>query len=245
MFYYKAIISYDGTNYHGWQSQPHKKTIQDTFIKYFKKTFGLDITITGASRTDAGVHALGQSIGIKTNLNLNAEKIKDVLNKSLPSDIKIESIQKTESMFNPRHNVSQKTYFYDFIIEKPSPVVSRYCWYVKKDLDLQKIKDALNLFVGKHDFRSFCTGDDHESTIKTIDSIELAMIDNRYRLIFKGQSFLRYMIRRIVGSLIVLGASKKILKKDLEKALREKNPKQNLLTAPPCGLTLVRINYEH
>ena len=76
MFYYKAVISYDGTNYQGWQSQPHKKTVQDTFIKYFRKTFGLDITITGASRTDAGVHALGQSIGIKTRLDLNAEHIR-------------------------------------------------------------------------------------------------------------------------------------------------------------------------
>ena len=100
------------------------------------------------------------------------------------------------------------------------------------------------VFIGTHDFRSFCTGDDLDCTTKTINDIAIYRLEDRIRIIFKGQSFLRYMIRRIVGAMLIVAASKNMDQVDLERALEEKNPHQSLLTAPPQGLTLVSIKYK-
>lgn len=245
MAYYKAIVSYDGTDYQGWQSQQHGNTVQDTLINSFKNTFFSQISLTGASRTDAGVHAWGQVIGITTELDIESQKLLKVWNDNLPKDILIRDLQKCKSVFNPRHDVLQKTYIYDFNLVKLSPFESRYSWYVGKDVDLDKLITLPETFLGTHDFRSFCTGDDQESTIKTIDSLEFVKLENKFRFIIKGHSFLRYMVRRIVGAMVIVAAYPKLSKADLIKALLEKNPQQHLLTAPACGLTLLNIDYKH
>ena len=245
MAYYKAIVSYDGTNYQGWQSQDHGNTIQDTIIRSYKNTFFSNITIAGASRTDSGVHALGQVIGIDISLDFAEEKLIKILNDNLPKDILIKKLQKCPELFNPRKNVLQKIYHYDISLIKCSPFASRYCWYSGKDLDLTKLKSLPDVFKGTHDFRSFCTGDDAESTIRTIDEIEIDYFEDRIRFIIKGQGFLRYMIRRLVGSMIIVAAYPALSRNNLIKALLEKNPQQSFLTAPACGLTLINIDYKN
>ena len=243
MNYYKAIISYDGTDYQGWQSQKHGKTVQDVLTKTFKNTFFQPISISGASRTDAGVHAIGQVIGLQTPLDIPCSRLKKILNENLPASIIIKDLEHFQDVFNPRANVLEKIYQYDFSLEKLAPFEARYCLFFNKKIDIEKFYRLPEIFIGQHDFRSFCTGHDYDSTIKTIDDIIIYRLDDRFRIIFKGQSFLRYMIRRIVGAMLVVSASKKLDQIDLKKALDQKDPHQSLLTAPPQGLTLMNIKY--
>jgi tRNA pseudouridine38-40 synthase len=243
MNYYKAIISYDGTDYHGWQSQKHGNTVQDVLTKTFKNTFFQPVLIAGASRTDAGVHAVGQVASLQTPLNIASDRLKQILNENLPASIIIKNLEKCPHVFNPRANVLEKIYQYDFSLEKTSPFEARYCLFFNKKIDLEKFYRLPEIFIGQHDFRSFCTGHDYDSTIKTIDDIKIYRLDDRFRIIFKGQSFLRYMIRRIVGGMLVVSASKNMDQIDLKKALEQKDPQQSLLTAPPQGLTLMNIKY--
>lgn len=244
MNYYKAIVAYDGTDYQGWQSQDHGNTIQDVLKKTFSNTFFQPVSITGASRTDAGVHALGQVIGLQTTLNLPSARLLKIWNDNLPKDILLQDLHISQNLFNPRVNVIEKIYQYDFSLKKLLPFDSRYCLFFNKEIDLDKLYRLPKVFIGTHDFRSFCTGDDLDCTTKTINDIAIYRLEDRIRIIFKGQSFLRYMIRRIVGAMLIVAASKKMDQVDLERALEEKNPQQSLLTAPPQGLTLVSIKYK-
>ena len=243
MNYYKAIISYDGTDYQGWQSQMHGNTVQDVLTKTFKNTFFQPVLIAGASRTDAGVHAVGQVVSLQTPLNLASNRLEQILNENLPASIIIKNLEQCQDVFNPRANVLEKIYQYDFSLEKLTPFTARYCLFFNKKIDLEKFYSLPEIFIGQHDFRSFCTGNDHDSTIKTIDDIRIYRLDDRFRIIFKSQSFLRYMIRRIVGGMLIVSASKKLDKIDLQMALDQKDPHQSLLTAPPQGLTLINIKY--
>jgi tRNA pseudouridine38-40 synthase len=221
----------------------HGNTVQDVLNKTFKNTFFQPISITGASRTDAGVHALCQVIGLQTPLDLSGAKLRQVWNDNLPKDILIKNLDRCSSVFNPRVNVLEKIYQYDFSLDKLPPFDARYCLFFNKKIDIEKLYRLPAVFIGQHDFRSFCTGDDADSTIKTIDDITIYRLDDRFRISFKGHSFLRYMIRRIVGGMLVVSASKKLDQIDLKKALEQKDPQQSLLTAPPQGLTLVNIKY--
>ncbi|OGB83628.1 tRNA pseudouridine(38-40) synthase TruA [candidate division TM6 bacterium RIFCSPHIGHO2_12_FULL_32_22] len=243
--YYKLIIAYDGTNYQGWQEQKSGSTIAGTLKNIFKHVFQKDISMVGASRTDAGVHANHQVARIKTDLKINATQLKNAWSRGIPEDILIKSLTKTTTSFHPQKNVKQKTYVYKIFLQKPSPFVQRYGYYLDFEIDIKKLKNALKVFVGKHDFRSFCTGYEMDSTIRTIDSITVRNIKSEKALevIIKGESFLRYMIRRIVGAAIEVASRKKLDEEVLIKALKEKNPQQRLPTAPAKGLTLFKIEY--
>jgi len=246
MNYYKLIISYDGTNYQGWQQQPVVPTVSNIMIKAFNNAFHYDLTLLGASRTDAGVHSLGQTALVKTELNLEPNILKNSWNKILPSDIVITHLQKVDETFHPMVKVKEKTYYYDFFVERPLPFNQRYGLFFYWKLDIEKLKKCLNLFVGTHDFRSFCSGDEMKTTVRTINEINLQYMENLniYRITFKGKSFLKYMIRRIVGACLEVASRKNISVDYLVEVLNEKDPNQTLLNAPPKGLTLYKIDYE-
>ncbi|MDR3647078.1 MAG: tRNA pseudouridine(38-40) synthase TruA [Candidatus Babeliales bacterium] len=246
MNYYKLIISYDGTNYQGWQQQPIVPTVSNTMIKAFKDAFHCDLTILGASRTDAGVHSLGQTALVKTELYLEPNILKNSWNKILPSDIVIIHLQKVDETFHPMVKVKEKTYYYDFFVERPLPFNQRFGLFFYWKLDIEKLKNCLNLFVGTHDFRSFCSGDEMKTTVRTINEISLQYIENLniYRITIKGKSFLKYMIRRIVGACLEVSSRKNVSTDYLSQVLKEKDPNQTLLNAPPKGLTLYKIEYE-
>ena len=247
MNYYKLVISYDGTGYQGWQEQKHSSltiagTLKNSFVSVFKK----DISIVAASRTDAGVHAKFQVARIRTTLNIATKQLLSVWNRSLPGDILIKSLKKTSTDFHPQRNVKQKTYVYKIFLKRPEPFISRYGYFFDYPLDIKKLKEALQIFVGKHDFRSFCTGYEMGSTTRKIDSIVLRQNkkENSIQIIIKGESFLRYMIRRIVGACLEAASRKNLSIEYLQKALKEKNPKQTLPNAPSKGLTLSKIEYK-
>ncbi len=246
MNFYKIVVAYDGTAYHGWQQQEDATTISQTMADRFSAVFFQPIAMLGASRTDKGVHALGQVVIVRTPLDLSADVLLRVWNKMLPDDIVIKQVDQLNALVHPHDGVIQKTYAYHFFIQRPAPFVQRFGWHVYHEIDLDLLQQALNIFVGTHDFRSFCTGNDLHDTVRTIDSITLSYVKewDAYRIEFKGKSFLRYMIRRIVGACLCVATRKQATLQDIEYVLQQKNPCHTLPNAPAKGLVLERIQYE-
>ncbi len=241
---FKLVIAYDGTGYKGWQEQPGLPTIEGLFKKRLKQVFKKEIPFTGASRTDAGVHAFGQVARVQFDLDITPSHVKHVLNNAMPTGISVRSVELVPATFHPRVGVKQKVYYYHFFTEQPVPFVSRYGIYVPK-LNLEKFKKALQIFKGTHDFRSFVTGEQGRTTVRTINEIELLYNKKfeAYQVKVVGPSFLTHMIRRIVGACFAVASSDMPLD-ILSKALEKKDPEQHLYVAPPQGLLLQSIEYE-
>lgn len=242
---YKLIVAYDGTDFSGWAKQPHKKSIADELRHAFIKSFGQEPHFLGASRTDAGVHALGQTVLLKTELILNPQYIKDAMSNLLPESIVIRSLETAPERFHPFHNVEYKVYWYHVFPERPLPFLARYGWYYQWPIDIEKLNECLKVFEGTHDFRSFSSGWDRENTVRTIDAINIHFIKryNVYRIEIVGQKFLQHMIRRIVGACIKVAASPTVSIDTLRVALAEEHPRQLLPNAPAKGLLLYKIRY--
>lgn len=244
---YKIIVAYDGTDYAGWQVQKNQKSVANVIENRFFDVFKKKIRLLAASRTDAGVHAFGQVACFTTDLTIDSQKLKRALNKSLPASIVIRDLEPVGSSFHPRYCVTQKTYWYHFFPQQPLPWVERYGYFQNSilDFDLELLKEALQVFVGTHDFRSFCSGYDIKNTIRTIDSISLDFNEewNAYKIVFKGKGFLRYMIRRIVGASFQV-SQKKLKINELQDILNQKDPNQRIITAPAQGLILHEILYK-
>jgi len=245
---YKAIIAYDGTDFCGWQIQPQAITITSCMQNTFEKVFQRPVTIVGASRTDSGVHALGQVATFSTDLNLSTATIKTAWNNRLPKSILIRDLQETTLDFNPHKSVRQKTYYYHLFFKKQNPFLARFGWHYEfiNHVDFGKFSTALALYEGEHDFASFCKIEDKEkSTIRTIDSIALTKIP-RYgmlRVTIKGKSFLRFQIRRMVGYALDLARRKDLPVSYLQEIRDNPNPQQILLKADGCGLCLRKVIY--
>jgi len=243
---YTIIIAYDGTEYLGWQEQTDPRTIAGTLKRTFKHVFKRDISLVGASRTDAGVHAQGQVARFWSDVPFDLNICKEAWNNKLPQDIVIRSLEHSPEGFHPQHNVQEKTYFYHFFLERPTPFVQRYGWYYAYPVNLEKLQECLNIFVGTHDFRSFCSGDDsHNGTVRTITAayVEFVPNMNAYRIVIKGPSFLRYMIRRIAGGCIETASRPFLTLDQLRATLERTDPHHLLPNAPAKGLTLHEIVY--
>lgn len=242
---YKIVISYDGTDYHGWQIQPDALTITGVLQNTFKYVFKKEICVIGASRTDAGVHALGQIAKFHTDIMIEPEKLLWAWSNILPGDVLIRNLEYIPDDFHPQGNVKQKTYYYHIFLQKPLPMVARYGYWHKNIFKPDVLEHCLKVFIGTHDFRSFCTGYDQENTIRTIDDIELVYLRrfNVWRIKIKGPGFLRYMIRRIVGASLDIASRPNRSVQELKDALIERNPLQNFFTAPAQGLMLQSISY--
>ena len=247
MLTFKLVVAYDGTGYKGWQEQPGLPTIEGLFKKRLYDVFKKEIPFTGASRTDAGVHAFGQVARVQFDLDITADHVKNVLNNALPTGILIRSVEQVPELFHPRVGVLKKTYFYHFFTEQPAPFVSRYGVYLPKlhsEAARDKFIDALSVFKGTHDFRSFVTGEQGRTTVRTINGIDLLYNEkfDAYQVKVVGPSFLTHMIRRIVGASISVAISN-LSKEVLIQALEKKDPEQHLYVAPPQGLLLQSIEY--
>ncbi len=243
---YKIVIAYDGTAYHGWQVQPEAITVAGMLERRFKDVFKIPIKLIGASRTDAGVHALGQVASFSLESHIPAQAIEFAWNNALPQDILIRSVSEAPADFHPQRHVKEKTYHYYFFDTQPLPFIGRYGYY-HGAFHRDTLVEALQVFVGTHDFRSFCTGYEQESTVRTINNIKVQCFRRYgvYRIVVRGPGFLRYMIRRIVGACLEVASSQFLTIADLQSALDAKNPSQNLLVAPPRGLVLYGIEYSN
>ena len=243
---YKLIVSYDGTDYAGWQSQGDGSTVAEALVKAFVDVFKSQPALRGVSRTDAGVHAMGQVVLLRTTVSIAPDRLAFAWNNRLPDSIVVREAKLVEHDFKLHAKVVEKTYYYHFFTQRPQPFVARYGWYCQKPIDLEKLQKALNVFVGTHDFRSFCTGYDWSDTVRTINSITLEYLSqyDMYRIVVKGPRFLRYMIRRLVGASMQVASNAHINVAILNEVMQQKNPEQTLLNAPAKGLMLYKIRYQ-
>lgn len=246
MRYFKSTVAYDGTNYYGWQAQPGKPTIQGALARAFTAAFGARWASRAASRTDAGVHAAQQTISWCAPLGaISATKIATIWNHQLPLDISVASVVEVRPGYNIHTNVLEKTYHYDIFGQRPMPWASRFGWYYGYRIDHDKLQQALQLVVGTHDFRSFCTGDERADTIRTVNAATLSYLPAQqlYRITWQGHSFLKYMVRRLTGAVVKVASCPKLTLADLQRVLLRCDPHHTLPTAPAHGLTLQQITY--
>ncbi|RTL06868.1 tRNA pseudouridine(38-40) synthase TruA [Candidatus Dependentiae bacterium] len=245
---YAAILAYAGTNYYGWQAQAQVPSIESTLKKVFKRTVGTPSCLVAASRTDAGVHALGQVIMFKHHLEMDPEKLKKIINDALPEDILIKSLVYARNDFHPWYDVTQKEYIYSFSTTRSLPEKSRFIWYCRSCIDIEQLIKALNIFVGTHDFTAFATLEPTEKkdSIKTVYSIACEYIAQYtyWHIKITGRSFLRHMIRRIVGAAVFLAQHKHIPLEIIVESLALKKRMLEFPTAPAQGLLLHTITYD-
>ena len=192
------------------------------------------------------MHALGQVASFALDMQIAPEILKFAWNNALPHDILIKDISIAPDDFNPRRKVVSKTYKYYFFTHRPLPLVEHCGWYFRRTVDFDVLYQALQILIGEHDYRSFCTGDDMDSTIRRIDSIHLEYDDamQAHVIVVKGPGFLRYMIRRIVGACLTVASRNDLSAHDIKIALDKKDPEQTLPNSPSKGLVLYEIIYE-
>ncbi len=168
-------VAYDGTNYHGWQLQPNAATIEGELNRALCALTGEEIVVTGASRTDAGVHALGNVAVFDTTSRIPAEKFSYALNQRLPEDIVIQSSKQVADDFHPRHCDCRKTYEYDILNRTfPLPAYRNTAYFLYGTLNIEAMRRACQAFLGEHDFASFCAaGAQVQTTVRTIYSLEV------------------------------------------------------------------------
>ncbi len=239
------IVAYDGTNYCGWQIQPNGVTIQGVLNDTLSQLLGEKIEVMGASRTDAGVHALGNVCVFDTNARMPADKISFALNQFLPEDIRIQLSEEVEPDFHPRYCDSEKTYEYRILNRKfPVPTERLYTYFYHYHLDVEKMREATSYLIGQHDFASFCgSGAQVKSTIRTITSMSVERDGDIITIRISGTGFLYNMVRIISGTLIEIGNGQyppERMKDILDACDREAAGP----TAPAKGLTLMGIRYE-
>lgn len=242
---YKLTIAYDGTDFCGWQIQSNGLSVAHVLQDAFKKVFGEDVVILGASRTDAGVHAWGQVALLRTALNITESRLIHAWSALLPDSIVIRSIQKVSDDFHPFYNVDSKFYEYRMSERRPMPTRARYIWHVSKKIDWDRFKRALSLFEGTHDFSAFSTDPFiHENTVCTIHSIEVRGDESsgEYVIRIVGNRFLRHMVRRIIGAAFRM-ATAQLPENLITQAFTERVPHKLFMTAPAHGLTLQNIIY--
>lgn len=203
-------VAYDGTCYHGWQVQNNGKTIEGELNKALSKLCHTEIEVTGASRTDAGVHGLCNVAVFDTEMNIPAEKFAYALNQLLPPDIRIRESKEVEPDFHPRRVKTRKTYEYRLDCEEfANPLKQRYAFFTYYPLNVEKMRQAAEYLTGEHDFTSFCSvHGTAESNIRTIYEIQIIRDGTDIFIRITGNGFLYNMVRIIVGTLMEVGQGK-------------------------------------
>ncbi|MCM1569052.1 MAG: tRNA pseudouridine(38-40) synthase TruA [Roseburia sp.] len=234
-------VAYDGTNYHGWQIQNNAVTIEGELNRCLCGLLGEEIAVIGASRTDAGVHALCNMAVFDTTSPMPADKISYALNQRLPEDIRIQKSQQVASDWHPRHCESRKTYEYRIYRGSfPMPVRRLYTLFTYAALDVERMRQAAGYLVGEHDFKSFCqTGAQVESTVRTLYRVQLEEEGAELVIRVTGNGFLYNMVRIIVGTLIEVGCGRRA-PQDMPKILEARDRAAAGPTAPAHGLMLVK-----
>lgn len=240
----RLIIAYDGTNYCGWQVQINGITVEEVLNKALKDLLNEEIAVIGASRTDSGVHAMGNVAVFDTETRIPAEKISFALNQRLPNDIRIQKSDEVPLDWHPRYRDSTKTYEYKILNRRfPDPLQRFYTHFMYMPLDEQKMKEAAEYIVGEHDFASFCSaGSQVESTVRTVYSLSVNKRDDVISIRITGNGFLYNMVRIIVGTLIKVGLGV-YPAEHVKEIIEAKDRYVAGPKAPACGLTLVGIEY--
>ncbi len=245
---FKLTLAYDGTNFSGWQAQPGRRTVQGELQAAWQEITGEQIRMTATSRTDAGVHALGQVVGVLSQSELPPERLLGGINAKLPDDVVLRAVEPADDDFHATHDAIGKRYRYRIHNSRLRPLLDRHLvWHVPQPLDADAMQRAGRLLEGKHDFASFqSTGSPRDCTVRTITSVavgqggaeqpELIWID------VSGDGFLYNMVRNIVGTLVDVGAGRRPAEwiTDVLTACDRTAAGQ---TAPAQGLMLMEVNF--
>ncbi|MCD5410829.1 MAG: tRNA pseudouridine(38-40) synthase TruA [Clostridiales bacterium] len=237
-------IEYDGTDFNGWQIQPKGRTVEKEIMKVIKRITKHEVKIFGASRTDAKVHARGQTANFMTESKIPIDRLPKAMNGLLPKDVSIIKAFEMPKNFHARYHAIGKTYSYHIYNSGiKSALLSRYSYYYPVTLDIELMRAATQFLIGVHDFKSFMSANSNiRNTVRTINSIDICKRDKSIYLTFEGNGFLYNMVRIMVGTLLEIGR-KKIVPEQMKYILESKNRVYAGCTAVPQGLFLEKVIY--
>jgi tRNA pseudouridine38-40 synthase len=240
---YCALVEYDGTDFLGYQIQAQGRTVQGEIEKALKKVTQFKIRTAGAGRTDAGVHAIGQVIAFNAIWNHSLEDLHRALNAVLPPDIVVSSLRTVNRAFHPRYDALSRSYRYT-IINQPWPSVlgRRYTYHVKKNLDVEAMRQASRFLPGSHDFASFGKPPQGEITIRKVIQADWFVDGNRLAFNITANAFLYRMVRTIVGTLLQVGLGQ-LAPDEIKTIMDARDLTRSASPAPAHGLCLVRVTY--
>ncbi|MDR2117643.1 MAG: tRNA pseudouridine(38-40) synthase TruA [Planctomycetaceae bacterium] len=251
----KLELSYDGTNYRGWQRQPKLPSVQETLETTLAEILGETVSVTGSGRTDAGVHALKQVAAFSTSSRLETSVFQRALNGHLPHDIRVLQAEEVPVHFHPITNAISKRYRYLIDDNRPSfPLLRNYCWVYREPLDLNTMQQAAQFLLGEHDFACFqALGSPRKTTVRTISDVSVERINDPNGLYaplicieVEANGFLYNMMRIIAGTLVLLGVKGRRGHGNPERMKEIIDSKNRTLagaTAPPRGLYLINVVY--
>lgn len=241
---YRLTLEYDGTDFHGWQSNPGVRTVQGVLSETLAAIVGGPVRLGGASRTDAGVHALGQCAAFSADVSIPADGVRKGLNGLMPDDLAVVACAEVDEAFCPRRSALGKHYRYR-VWNRPSrsPLAARTSWHRRGPLDLEAIRAAVPHLLGEHDFSAFrsahCSA---PSPVRRVDGIEVSASGGFVDLEVRGNAFLQHMVRNLVGTLVEVGQARR-LPEDVARVLASRDRREAGPTAPPQGLCLVSVSY--
>jgi tRNA pseudouridine38-40 synthase len=252
----KLTIEYDGTNYHGWQVQPNGETVQNLIQKAVSKMTGEKAAVNGASRTDAGVHAVSQVACFKTGSKISCDGFRKGLNSLLPDDIAIYKVEDVPLRFHPKRDSKYKHYRYLILnSETRSALMKNRTWFIPKreqKLDMRRMRGAASVLVGVHDFSAFCSSADcNKSKVREIYDIKVVKsspippflkggeggLEDLFIIDIFGNGFLKNMVRNVVGTLVKVSGS------EMKSILKSRDRKKAGVCAPASGLYLMEVVY--
>ena len=248
---HKLLLQYDGTDFHGWQIQNGRRTVQGELTQALSLIEGRGVNVHGSGRTDAGVHAEGQVASVEIQREITIEKLRAAINGNIDKDVRVLAVESVPGDFHARFSAIEKTYIYRVV---NGPVVSPFWWrYAHHDarrFDLESMKQAAELLCGEHDWTAFSAAQaDVEDRVRTVTRVEIVeRRDERSRgplieIRVSANGFLRYMVRAVAGTLMALGRGE--LDRDgIRDALETGTRPLAAVTAPACGLTLVSVRYQ-
>ncbi|MBF8263452.1 MAG: tRNA pseudouridine synthase [Parachlamydiales bacterium] len=243
----KLIISFDGTRFCGWQVQPRGLSIQTLVQKALVTVLRHPIDLTGAGRTDAGVHALGQTAHFDTEISIDLNRLRYSVNALLPVDIRILSAETVSTDFHARYSATGKIYHYHLHLDSsPNPMTRLYRTPVYGAFDLAELKRAASFFIGTHDFAAMANESDrgtaaHDS-VRTLLRLDIVEQSGGIRLEFEGDGFLYKMVRNITGTLLDIAAGRRSAD-EIPSILESRNRRRAGQTAPAQGLFLIQVKY--
>ena len=239
-----GICSYKGTNYYGWQKQVGFVSVQSTIEEVLSKVYDSPIAITGSGRTDAGVHALKQYFHFDAPKEKDLKQLCYALNKMLPEDIKILSLEVVNNDFHSRYNAKKKIYEYRIVLKNKDPFQDELAFVYPMEFDFDLFKEALNKFVGKHNYQDFTSKEEDEGGfVREIYTINVTKNDNDIKVRFEGNGFMRYQIRNMIGAAISVANKKENL--DFIDYHLKDDKKREIISykSPANGLYLVDVVY--
>jgi len=241
---YKLILQYEGTRYHGWEKKKNLDTVQGRVEAVLERMCAAPVQVDGAGRTDAGVHARGMAASVKLDTERTPEQIRDYLNRYLPEDIAVREVRPAAPRFHARLRAVGKTYCYTCWAGPGKPVFDRkFVTILEETPDVERMRRAADFLCGEHDFKSFCGNPRmKKSTLRRLDSIDIAQKGSYLIFRFHGNGFLMHMVRILVGTLLEVGFGR-MEPEQMPEILAQRQRSAAGPTAPARGLCLMKVDY--